>query len=120
MIIESGIQRTRRRPAVIDIVDGAGVILEFPDRSRPSQGGGHVGEVGLDAHDGKGLGVDLQDLVAGVVAGEGGDGGADEAHLERFGVVDRGGVANCTVGEGGGGVVVEDLELVFVGWWIVG
>lgn len=46
-----------------------------------------VGDVGLDAGDFEGLGVDLVESVAGIVASKGCDGRADKAHRQGLAVV---------------------------------
>lgn len=113
IVPEGRVQRAGGRPRAVDVVGVAGVVLVLPDGGVPGEGFGHVGEVGLDVHDLKGVGVDGVVLVAGIEAGEGRDGGADEGHRQGFAVVDGEGVADGA-GETAGEVVVEDLELVLV------
>jgi hypothetical protein len=50
-------------------IDGASVVFELPDGARPGEGFRDVGDVRLDAGDGEGFGVDLVELVAGIIAG---------------------------------------------------
>ena len=112
------------------------IILELPYRPCPRETVAHVCDVCLRAHDGEGFRVDLIHAVAGVEACERGNGGADVCDLEGVGEVNLGGVAEvvgCVGGgvgvgvgngsEGGGKVVVEELDLVLVGVserWSVG
>ena len=113
-----GIQWRARGPGAIDIIRGPGVILELPDRRMPVQRVGHIRKVRLDPRHREGLGVDLIELVAGVVAGEGCDGRADQADLQWLAIVDESRVPQAGAVLAGHGrvgeVVVEDLELVFV------
>ena len=104
---ESGIKRRCSGPCAVDIVGGARVVFEFPDRGCPGQRLRNIGEICLDAHDFKSLGVYLVSLVAGVVASQRGDGRTDETHSQRLGDVNvvcvtEGSVETCRF------VVVED------------
>ena len=89
------------------------MVLEFPDWCVPSKRLGNIGEIGLDIHDLERSSIDFVELVPSVVAREGRDGGADKGHGKWFAVV-----YVCSVADGSfetrGGIVVEDLELVFV------
>ena len=118
-IVKGRVQRSTTRPAPSSVIYATSVIFEVPDGSGPGKGLRDVGEVGLEVDDGEGFGVDLEGLVAGVEAGQGGDGGADVSDCEGVGEVNVGGVAEGGFGgvgvyERGRGVVVEDLELVLV------
>ena len=115
IVPERRVQRGGSGPCAIDIVSGAGVVFVLPYGCVPSERFRHIGEVSLDIHDLEGLRIDGVKLVSRIETREGRDGRADEGHGEGFGVVDGEGVAEGSVGEAGGEVVVEDLELVLVG-----
>ena len=121
IVIQSRVQGAGARPALVGVVNCPGVVFKVPNGRTPGQGFGDFGEVGLEAEHGKGSGVDLEGLIAGVEVGEGGDGGADIGDGEGFDVVDVGGVSDGGVGgvavdKARGAVIVEDLKLVLVGW----
>ena len=80
VIPKSRVEGRRLRPCTVDVVCGPRVVFEFPDGSGPGEGFGDVGDVGLDVHYLECLGVYFVELVSGVVACQGGDGGTDEAH----------------------------------------
>ena len=67
LVKESCIQRCRVRPTE-GVVCAPGVVLKFPYRSIPSQRLRDISEIGLHAHNIECLSVDLEKLVACIVA----------------------------------------------------
>ena len=94
---EGGVERRCSRPCAVHVICRAGIVFELPDGASPGKRFRDVSEVCLDARDLKGFSIDLIQLVASVVASQGGNGRADEPHGQWFGDVDVVGITESPV-----------------------
>ena len=85
----------------------------MPDRGCPGERFRDIGEVGLDAHNLEGVGIHLVSLVAGIVAGQWGNGWANETHCQWLGDVNVVGVTESPI-QTSRTVVVENLDLILM------